>query len=92
MTLEKHVLARVKSDARSDKQALESVLLKMGGNISVTAFQSWNRIFKRSIDRKEIIVSWDKDETGDHVSSQTGAVGATGWLRSGRERAELPWR
>ena len=64
MTLEKHVLERVKSDARPDKQALESVLLKMGDNITGTVFRSWNSIFKRSFDRKEIIVDCDKDDAG----------------------------
>lgn len=66
MTLEKHVLTRAKSDERPDKVALESVLLKMGSNISKTVFESWNRIFKRNVGRKEIVVDCDKDEAGDY--------------------------
>jgi predicted ATP-dependent endonuclease of OLD family len=62
--LETHVLARAKAGAPHDNRALESVLLNMGGDITKRVFNAWNRIFKRSIGRKEIVVRHDKDEDG----------------------------
>jgi energy-coupling factor transporter ATP-binding protein EcfA2 len=63
-TLETHVLARAKSAERADKQALESVLLKMGANLTTHIFANWNRIFKRTEGHKEIIVDHDQDGSG----------------------------
>lgn len=64
INLEDHVLARAKSLEQFDKKSLESVLLKMGANITETVFKNWNKIFKKSISNKEIIVTTDKDENG----------------------------
>lgn len=63
MQLDKHVLERAKSTERFDKQALGSVLLKMGVHISKQVFTSWNNIFKRKIGDKEVVVSCDKDNS-----------------------------
>ncbi|MDQ5824041.1 MAG: ATP-binding protein [Chloroflexota bacterium] len=64
LDLQRHVLERAKSVDRFDKQALESVLLKMGSNITSTVFGSWNRIFKRKVGNKEIVVGYDHDDNG----------------------------
>lgn len=60
--LAEHVLARAKSVNRFDKKSLESVLLKMSGNISATVFRAWDQIFKRTSGNKEIVVDIDQDE------------------------------
>lgn len=65
--LETHVLARAKAGGKYDRQSLDSVLLNMGGNITETVFRNWNRIFKRKVGSKEILVTYDKDEVGWYV-------------------------
>jgi predicted ATPase/5S rRNA maturation endonuclease (ribonuclease M5) len=62
--LETHVLSRAKSGTPHNKQALESVLLKMGANITKTVFKNWNRIFKRRVGDKEIRVDYGQDGEG----------------------------
>lgn len=64
MTLSKHVVERAKSDDRHDTQALESVLLKMEGDITRTVFENWDKIFARKVGDKRIAVRWDKDDVG----------------------------
>jgi len=64
ISLDTHVLARAKSDDKADKQALESVLLKMGANLTSNIFTQWNKIFRRTNGRKEIVVECDKDDEG----------------------------
>jgi len=43
----------------------ESVLSKMGSNISRTVFTNWNRIFKRTSGRKEIVVKIYKEKDAE---------------------------
>jgi predicted ATP-dependent endonuclease of OLD family len=63
--LNSHILERAKSSSLFDKRALESVLLKMGSHISSTVFKNWDKIFKREIGRKEIVVdSGREDDSG----------------------------
>jgi predicted ATPase/5S rRNA maturation endonuclease (ribonuclease M5) len=66
-SLSTHVLARAKAGGRYDRQSLESVLLNMGGNITETVFSNWNRIFKRKVGSKEIVVSYDRDDVGWYI-------------------------
>lgn len=63
--LTKHVLDRAKDGGWVSKTALESVLLKMGSHISRTVFSNWNRIFKRTTGRKEIVVSIGLEDKGN---------------------------
>jgi hypothetical protein len=60
--LSTHVLARAKSGAKHDRQALDIVLLNMGANITRTVFENWNRIFKHKASNKEIVVDYEQDE------------------------------
>jgi predicted ATP-dependent endonuclease of OLD family/5S rRNA maturation endonuclease (ribonuclease M5) len=62
--LQRHILDRANSIDRNDHRALDSVLLEMGAHITQTVFSNWNRIFKRKIGKKEIIVRCDKDDDG----------------------------
>jgi len=64
MNLQKHVLDRAKAGGPFDQRALESVLLKMGSDITAKVFKAWNRIFNRSVGNKEIVVGWDEDAVG----------------------------
>lgn len=59
-----HILSRAKSGSKFARQSMESVLLNMGRHISSTIFNNWNRIFKRNVGNKEIIVDIDRDEAG----------------------------
>lgn len=62
LKLEKHLKERMVSNDRNDWRALDSVLLEVGAHITSTVFGSWNRIFKRRIGKKEIVVYYDSDE------------------------------
>lgn len=70
--LQKHVLERAKNGSYFDKKSLDSVLLKMGSNISKTVFSNWNRIFKRTTGRKEILVIIDQDSSVNPTQSTDG--------------------
>lgn len=59
--IQDHILARAKSGEPFDKKSLESVLLKMSNHITSTVFSNWDKIFRRSPGRKEIVVSIDND-------------------------------
>jgi len=62
--LEVNVIQRAKDGTTHSKQALESVLLNMGSHITKTVFRAWDRIFNRHSGYREVIVDWDKDESG----------------------------
>ncbi len=64
MTLSKHVVERAQSDDRRVTEALESVLLKMEGDITRTVFENWDKIFARKVGDKRITISWGKDDIG----------------------------
>lgn len=66
-----HVLNRAKDGGWISRNALESVLLKMGSHISRTVFTNWNRIFKRTSGGKEIIVTIGLEDKGDKVTKNT---------------------
>lgn len=62
--LDTHVLERAKDTSSFAKQALESVLLDMGSNITGVILKAWNQVFKRPFGTKEIQVRQDVDEKG----------------------------
>lgn len=62
LKIDKHLKERMVSTDRNDWRALDSVLLEVGAHITETVFGSWNRIFKRKIGKKEIVVDYDNDE------------------------------
>lgn len=68
--LTNHVLDRAKDGGWYARQSLDSVLLKMGSHISRTVFSSWNKIFKRTTGKKEIIVNIGQDEKVDEVAEK----------------------
>lgn len=62
--LETHILTRIKSTERNDKQCLDVLLLEMGRHISKTVFGAWNRMFKQQMNNKKVVISCDRDENG----------------------------
>jgi len=67
INLETHILARAKDGGRNAWSFLESVLLKMGSNISRTVFTKWNSIFKRTSGGKEIVVNIGREESEENT-------------------------
>jgi len=61
---ETHILARAKSGGKAERQALESVLLKMGAHITEHIFGAWSKIFRKSTTGKELVIGHDQDEAG----------------------------
>ena len=62
--LRDHVLARAKSTDEFQRKAMQSVLLRMGADISETVFRNWDKIFKRPAGKKEIVVDIQADARG----------------------------
>ncbi len=61
-TLETHIMERARDGGWFARRALDSVLLKMGSNITKTVFSNWNRIFKRTSGGKEIVLNVDFED------------------------------
>lgn len=64
LDLQKHVLERAKSSEANDARNLRSVLAKLGGHVTKTVFEAWDRVFKRNHAAKEIVFDVDKDPNG----------------------------
>ena len=62
--LEEHILNRAKANDANSNKSLESLLTRMGSDISSKVFSKWDTIFKRTSGTKEIIIKCDKDEAG----------------------------
>ena len=65
-TLETHILARIKSGERNDKQNLDGLLLQIGRHITKTVFDAWNKMFQQRMGDKKVVVSCDRDEYGHY--------------------------
>ncbi|MDQ6659372.1 MAG: AAA family ATPase [Chloroflexota bacterium] len=62
--LQEHVLARAKDGSPNAKRSLNSVLLGMGRHMSSIIFKNWDRIFKRPMSGKEIVIDCERDTSG----------------------------
>lgn len=67
LTIRKHILNRMNSTNRVDKRNLDSVINKMNRKLTETIFSSWNKIFGKRINDKEIKLQVDKDEAGVYI-------------------------
>ena len=63
--METHLVERILSDQISARQALDSILLKMGQFVSKMVLGEWNKIFGRPKSAREIVFDFGKDEDGD---------------------------
>jgi AAA ATPase domain len=59
--LQTHVVERLGSTERADRQSLNALLLDMGRAITTTIFEGWNRIFGRSPAAQEFELEADLD-------------------------------
>lgn len=64
LDIKKHLIARAKSTDLNDVRSLRSVLSKLGGHVTKTVFDAWDRIFNRKHVAKEIVFEIDKDSKG----------------------------
>ncbi|MCP6718956.1 MAG: ATP-binding protein [Patescibacteria group bacterium] len=60
LSLNKHVLSRMKSDSEENKESLNSVLHKMSGVITTKVFKTWEELFKSK--RREIIIKANTED------------------------------
>src|SRR5262249_42722572 len=65
--IETHILDRARDTDSFARTTLDSMLLGMGTNITKTVFSNWNRIFKRPMGRKEVVVTIHQDEEGNRA-------------------------
>jgi energy-coupling factor transporter ATP-binding protein EcfA2 len=57
-----HILARVASGKDNDRRSVEKLLLDMSREVSSAVFGAWNRIFKRELTGKRVILDVHLDE------------------------------
>ena len=68
LTLERHIVSRLKSDSEEDRAALEATLGSISGKLTKVIFSSWNEVFSRSNTKgKEIEVTSNKDQNGFYL-------------------------
>ncbi|RZK78657.1 MAG: hypothetical protein EOO85_05760 [Pedobacter sp.] len=56
-----HILARMRSDEKSDRRNLDRLIQKMERKISEVIFDAWNKIFRRKIKDTRIIINSNVD-------------------------------
>jgi len=66
LSIDTHIISRLKSKEINDKKSLEGLLLEMGRNLTKTIFGAWNKIFHQTISDKEIVLNCEID-TNENV-------------------------
>lgn len=59
--IQSHIIDRIKSGESNDKRNLNSLLKKMGRNVTDIVFDAWNRIFKREIRDTRVVINYEVD-------------------------------
>ena len=67
LNIEDHLITRIESEDRNEKRNLNSLIGKMERKLSSVIFDSWNEIFNKRINQKEIVLYHDKDENGVYL-------------------------
>jgi predicted ATP-dependent endonuclease of OLD family len=65
--IKEHLIDRIESDEKNEKRNLTSLIGKMERKLSIVIFDSWNKIFNKKINQKEISLYVDKDENGAYL-------------------------
>ncbi|WP_339705261.1 AAA family ATPase [Algoriphagus aquimarinus] len=65
--IKEHLIARIESDEKNEKRNLNSLIGKMERKLSNVIFDSWNEIFNKKINQKEISLYADSDENGTYL-------------------------
>ncbi|HEX8021984.1 AAA family ATPase, partial [Mucilaginibacter sp.] len=60
LTIEKHILSRLKANNSDAKRSLDSTLLKMSSKVTKIVFDAWEAIFDSK--GKEIVISYSQDK------------------------------
>lgn len=67
LNIEDHLIARIKSEEKNEKRNLTSLIGKMERKLTNVIFDSWNQIFKKKINEKEIVLYAEFDEKGAYI-------------------------
>ena len=65
--IEDHLIKRIKSDEKNELRNLNSLKGKMEKKLTDVIFQSWNKIFNKKMNGKEIILDLDYDDEGAYI-------------------------
>ena len=65
--IKEHLIDRILSDDKNEKRNLNSLTGKMERKLSNVIFDSWNKIFNKKINQKEISLYFDSDEKGAYL-------------------------
>ena len=67
LTIEDHLIDRIKSSDPNDTRNLNSVLNKLNSKLTQTIFTSWNKIFNKEISDKKIVLYAGLDESRPYI-------------------------
>lgn len=67
LNIEEHIIKRARSEAEKDIKNLQTVLLKMSKKVTKEVFDAWDKIFKKSIQNKEINIRHNINPDIDNV-------------------------
>ncbi len=62
-----HLIDRIESNESNEKRNLNSLIGKMERKLSNVIFDSWNKIFNKKINKKEITLFAEKDNNGTYI-------------------------
>ncbi|MEZ4945796.1 MAG: AAA family ATPase [Cyclobacteriaceae bacterium] len=67
LNINDHLIDRIESEDKNEKRNLNSLIGKMQRKLSSVIFDSWNEIFNKKINQKEIVIFHDNDELGAYL-------------------------
>lgn len=56
LTIDQHIIERLEENTEQNKQALDAVMDRMGEKINNTALSSWEKIFRETNGRRQIVI------------------------------------
>tara|TARA_R110002073_G_scaffold72537_1_gene177055 strand:- start:14515 stop:16314 length:1800 start_codon:yes stop_codon:yes gene_type:complete len=67
LNIEEHLIERIVSVEKNEKRNLNSLIGKMNRKLSIIIFESWNKIFSKKLNQKEIVLYPDSDKDGAYL-------------------------
>ena len=63
--IDQHIVNRARSGGQPERRALDALLSKMSSVVSHTIFKMWNKIFERDIPKKDIVITYNTENSVD---------------------------
>ena len=65
LDVNEHIVDRARKGSSPARTALEAVLARMSSTVSKTVFKMWNNIFEKNIPRRDIVIRYNTEPTGN---------------------------